>query len=104
MTLWQTVLLGSVAVLALKVVGYLVPPSLMERPTPARVANLTTVALLAALVVTQSFERGGDLVLDARVPAVVVAGVLFALRVPFVVVIVAAALIAAGIRLLGWMA
>lgn len=103
MTLWQTVLLGSVAVLALKVAGYLVPPALMERPTPARVANLTTVALLAALVVTQTFERGGDLVLDARVPAVVVAGVLFALRVPFVVVIVVAALLAAALRLLSWM-
>jgi hypothetical protein len=102
-TVWQTVLLGSVAVLALKVVGYLVPPALMERPTPARVANLTTVALLAALVVTQTFERGSDLVLDARVPAVVVSGILFTFRVPFIVVIVAAALIAAGLRLLGVM-
>lgn len=104
MTVWQTVLLGSVAVLALKVVGYLVPPAFMERPTPARVANLTTVALLAALVVTQTFERAGDLVLDARLPAVVLAGILFALRAPFIVVIIAAALSAAGIRALGWMA
>lgn len=104
MTVWQTVLLGSVAVLALKVVGYLVPPAVMERPTPARVANLTTVALLAALVVTQTFERGADLVLDARLPAVVVSGVLFAMRAPFIVVIVVAALLAAGLRALGWMA
>lgn len=104
MTVWQTVLLGSVAVLALKAVGYLVPPALMERPTPSRVANLTTVALLAALVVTQTFERAGDLVLDARLPAVVLAGILFAFRVPFIVVIVVAALVAAGLRLLGWMA
>lgn len=104
MTVWQIVLLASVAVLALKVVGYLVPPSLMERPTPARVANLTTVGLLAALVVTQTFERSGGLVLDARVPAVVLAGILFAFRVPFIVVILVAALTAAGLRLLGWMA
>lgn len=102
MTVWQIVLLASVAVLALKVVGYLVPASVMERPTPARVANLTTVALLAALVVTQTLERGGALALDARVPAVVVAGILFALRVPFIVVIVVAALLAAGLRALGW--
>ncbi|MGV3711873.1 AzlD domain-containing protein [Pseudolysinimonas sp.] len=104
MTVWQIVLLASVAVLALKVAGYLVPPSLMERPTPARVANLTTVGLLAALVVTQTFERSGGLVLDARVPAVVLAGILFAFRVPFIVVILVAALTAAGLRLLGWMA
>lgn len=103
MTVWQIVLLASVAVLALKVAGYLVPPSLMERPTPARVANLTTVGLLAALVVTQTFERSGGLVLDARVPAVVLAGILFAFRVPFIVVILVAALTAAGLRLLGWM-
>lgn len=104
MTVWQIVLLASVAVLALKVAGYLVPPSLMERPTPARVANLTTVGLLAALVVTQTFEREGGLVLDARVPAVVLAGILFAFRVPFIVVILVAAPTAAGLRLLGWMA
>lgn len=104
MTVWQIVLLASVAVLALKVAGHLVPPSLMERPTPARVANLTTVGLLAALVVTQTFERSGGLVLDARVPAVVLAGILFAFRVPFIVVILVAALTAAGLRLLGWMA
>lgn len=104
MTVWQIVLLASVAVLALKVAGYLVPPSLMERPTPARVANLTTVGLLAALVVTQTFERSGGLVLDARVPAGVLAGILFAFRVPFIVVILVAALTAAGLRLLGWMA
>jgi len=102
MTVWQIVLLASVAVLALKVAGYLVPASVMERPTPARVANLTTVALLAALVVTQTLERAGGLVLDARLPAVVLAGILFALRVPFIVVIFVAALTAAGLRSLGW--
>jgi len=100
MTVWQIVLLASVAVLALKVIGYLVPPSLMERPTPARVANLTTAGLLAALVVTQAFERAGSLVVDARLPAVVLAGILFALRVPFIVVILVAALTAAGLRLI----
>ncbi len=104
MTVWNIVLLASAAVLGLKVVGYLVPPSFLERPRPSRVANLTTVALLAALVVTQTFERAEGLVLDARLPAVVVAGILFALRVPFIVVILAAALVAAGLRMLGWMA
>lgn len=104
MTIWNVVLLASAAILALKVAGYLVPPSFLERETPSRVANLTTVALLAALVVTQTFERAGGLVLDARLPAVLVAGILFALRVPFIVVIVVAALVAAGLRALGWMA
>lgn len=104
MTVWQIVLLGSVAVLATKALGYLVPPRLLERPTPARIANLVTVALLAALVVTQTVERGGGIVVDARLPALVLAAGLLALRAPFLVVVAAAALAAALLRLAGWAA
>jgi len=103
MTVWHIILIASLAVFALKLAGYLVPASLLERPTPARVANLLTVALLAALTVTQTLERAGGVEVDARVPAVIVAGVLLWLRAPFIVVVVAAALVAALIRLLGWM-
>ncbi|CAN5297034.1 hypothetical protein BH09ACT5_BH09ACT5_22060 [soil metagenome] len=99
MSIWQTIILASIAVLALKLLGYLVPPSFVERPTPARVANLLTVALLAALIVVQTFGGVQGFVLDARVPALIVAAVLFALRVPFIVVVAAAALVAALIRL-----
>jgi len=103
MTVWHAILLASIAVFALKLAGYLVPPSLLERPTPARVANLLTVALLAALTATQTLETAGGIVLDARVPAIVLAAVLYALRVPFIVVVIGAAALAALIRLLGWM-
>jgi hypothetical protein len=103
MNIWTIILLASLAVLVLKLLGYLVPPSFMERPTPSRVAALLTVALLSALVVTQTLERDHQIVLDARVPAVGVAAILLALRVPFFVVVLSAALVAAGLRLLGWM-
>lgn len=103
MTVWHAILLASIAVFALKLAGYLVPPSLLERPTPARVANLLTVALLAALTATQTLETAGGIVLDARVPAIVLAAVLYALRVPFIAVVIAAAALAALIRLLGWL-
>lgn len=103
MTVWHVILIASIAVLALKLVGYAVPPSVLERPTPARVANLLTVALLAALTATQTLERAGDIVLDARLPAIVLAAALFALRVPFIVVVLAAALCAALVRALGWL-
>jgi hypothetical protein len=97
-TVWQIVILASIAVLAIKVVGYLVPPRLFEKPTPARIANLLTVALLAALIVVQTLGSGRGIALDARVPAVAVAAGLFALRVPFIVVVIAAAATAALIR------
>lgn len=100
MTIWQIVILASIAVFALKLAGYLVPPSFIEKPRPARVANLLTVALLAALIAVQTLGAGQSIVFDARVPAILVAAGLFALRVPFIIVVAAAALVAAGIRLL----
>lgn len=98
MTVWQIIILASIAVLAIKLVGYLVPPSLIEKPTPARIANLLTVALLSALIIVQTLGNGQSIVLDARVPALIVAAGLFALRVPFILVVAAAALVAAGLR------
>ncbi len=104
MTTWDVVLLASAAVLALKLLGYLVPPSFIERPTPSRVATLLTVALLAALVVTETIQGAPGVVIDARLPALGVAAVLLAVRAPFIVVVIAAAATAALLRLLGWMA
>ncbi|MEO8261332.1 MAG: AzlD domain-containing protein [Pseudolysinimonas sp.] len=104
MTIWNAILLASLIVLVLKLAGYLVPPSFMERPGPSRVATLLTVALLSALVVTQTIERDHQIVLDARVPAVGVAALLLVLRAPFIVVVLSAAVVAAVLRLLGWMA
>ena len=100
MTVWQTIILASIAVLALKLVGYLVPPRIFERPTPARLTNLLTVALLSALIVVQTLGAGQGIAVDARVPALIVAAGLYALRVPFILVVAAAALTAALIRLL----
>ncbi|MCS5714979.1 AzlD domain-containing protein [Herbiconiux sp. CPCC 205716] len=100
MTAWQIVILASIVCVALKVAGYLIPPKAFEHPTVARIANLMTVALLAALIGVQTLGVGQAIQVDARVPAVLVAAVLYALRVPFVVVVIAAALVAAGIRML----
>ena len=104
MNIVTVILLASLAVLVLKLLGYLVPASVMERPTPSRVATLLTVALLSALVVTQTLERDHQLVLDARLPALGAAAILLAIRAPFIVVVISAAIVAALLRLAGWMA
>ena len=104
MTLWTAVLLASVVCLALKTVGYLLPTSWVQAPRPARTADLLTVALLAALVAVQTLGAGQALAVDARVPAVLVAAGLLALRAPFLVVVAAAAVTAALLRLAGWAA
>ncbi|CAN5373375.1 hypothetical protein BH11ACT4_BH11ACT4_05190 [soil metagenome] len=100
MTTWQIIILAAVAVFALKLAGYLVPPSLLERPRPARIANLMTVALLAALIVVQTVGAGTRIFFDALVPALLVAALLLAVRAPFIVVVAGAAVTAALIRLL----
>lgn len=102
MTVWQIVLLASILVLVTKLLGYLVPPRVLETPAASRTADLMTVALLSALIVVQAVGAGQGLAIDARLPALAVAAGLFALRVPFILVIIAAAGTAAGIRVLGW--
>lgn len=102
MTLWLIVIVASLACLALKLAGYLVPPTVLDKPMPSRIANLLTVALLSALVAVQTLGAGTGLQVDARVPALAIAVILFALRVPFVVVVILAAATAALIRLSGW--
>jgi len=95
-----TVVLASVAVYSWKLLGYLVPSRFIS-PRLRVVSDRITITLLAALVGIQGFAVGSELQLDARVPALVVAGVLLALKVPYIIVVAAAAAVAAGLRSLG---
>ena len=104
MTLWTAVLVASIICVALKTLGYLIPPRFLEAPKPARIADLLTVALLAALVAVQALGVGQGIVVDARIPALLVAAGLLVFRAPFLVVVVAAAAVAALLRLAGWAA
>lgn len=102
--IWWAVIAASLVVFAIKFAGYLVPQKIVSGPAVSRVAGLVTVALLSSLVVSQTLASDSGIALDARVPAVLVAGALLWLRAPFIVVIVAAAAVAAGLRALGWLA
>ncbi len=102
MTMWSAILIASIICVALKTVGYLIPPRWLEAPRPMRIADLLTVALLAALVAVQTLGAGQAIVIDARVPALAVAAGLLLLRAPFLVVVAGAALAAALLRLVGW--
>lgn len=101
MSLWSAILLAALICLALKAAGYLVRPKVLEAPRTARISDLLTVALLAALVAVQTLGDGQAVTVDARVPALLVAGGLLWLRQSFLVVVVAAALVAALLRLFG---
>lgn len=101
---WLAVLASSAVVYATKLAGHLVPRRLLDDPRITRTAALITVALLAALVAVQTATGGGTVQLDARLAALVVAAVALILRAPFIVVVVLAAVSAAVLRALGWMA
>lgn len=104
MSVWSAVLLAACICVALKAFGYLIPAHLLEAPRPARISDLLTVALLGALVAVQTLGAGQAVVVDARVPAVLVAAGLLWMRQSFVIVVVAAAAVAALLRLVGWAA
>jgi len=97
--IWMAVLVASLGCYALKLVGLSVPERVLDHPVAQRIAGLLPIALLAALVVVQVFGGTRELVLDARVVGLGVAVVALVLRAPFLVVVAAAAVAAALVRL-----
>jgi branched-subunit amino acid transport protein len=68
-------------------------------PDPVlRVIALLAPALLAALVVTQTFARDSDVMVDARAGGLLAAGIAVALRASLLITIAVAALATAGLR------
>ena len=103
MTNWTVVLLASALAYATKLAGYLVPEGWVEGPKRSRVLTLLPVALLSGLVAIQTFGGdGGSLHVDARLAAVGAAIVLLLLRANFLLVVIGAAVVAGGLRALGW--
>jgi len=96
---WAGIIVASVSCYALKLAGLSLPQSWLRDPRIQRTVPLLPIALLAALVGTQTFSLGRHLVLDVRAASLVVAIVAVALRAPFLVVVAAAAATAALLRL-----
>jgi hypothetical protein len=99
MSIWLGIIIGSIAVYSWKLIGHLVPRRILDHPRVAASANLLTVALMSALVGVQTFTTQNQIVIDARFAAMLLAVLLTALRVPFLVMVAAAATLAALIRL-----
>ncbi len=98
--LWLGIAIMTVGCFALKVAGLSVPAGLLNHPLTVRAADLIPVALLGALIAVQVFGDGSTLSIDARALGLAVAAVLLSLRVPFLPMVFAAALVAALVRML----
>lgn len=95
---WTLVLVLAAAAYAFKLLGLVIVGS---RPLPAPIERslaLVPAALLSALVVTNGFADGRDLVVDERAAGLAVAAVAAWKRAPFVVVVVLAAATTALLR------
>jgi branched-subunit amino acid transport protein len=97
---WVAVLAGSAACYLLKLLGLSVPQRVLDNSRVRRIATLLPVAVLAALVVIQTFTLGNRVVLDARAAGLAAAVVAVLLRAPFLVVVALACVTTALVRLL----
>jgi len=96
--MWTAVLLACVGCYLLKLAGLSLPERVLSHPTVERVADLIPVALLAALVAVQVTADGSSLTVDARLLGLGFAVIALVLRMPFLVVVVGAAVVAALAR------
>lgn len=98
---WLAIVLGALITVVLKGAG---PALLGTRQLPAAAQRLVIVlpaAVLAAIVVVQTFADGRSLVLDARAVGIAAAGFALWRRANLLVVLVAAAGTTALVRLVG---
>lgn len=100
MTVWIIVIGTAVGCFLLKLVGYLVPARVLDHGPTRRAVELVPVALLAALVVVEAVASGRHYDLDwPRLAGFCVGALAVLLRAPFLVIVIAAALTAALLRL-----
>jgi branched-subunit amino acid transport protein len=97
---WPAVIVVGAATIALKGLG---PAILGGRELPRAVAGpvaLLAPAVLAALVIVETFGATRSLVVDARLAGVTAGAAAIALRAPIYVVVVVAAAVTAALRAL----
>ncbi|MFJ6418903.1 AzlD domain-containing protein [Paeniglutamicibacter sp. NPDC091659] len=100
--MWWWILAGCAAAYGIKMLGFLVPEKLLENEKMTRAAGALTIGLLASLTTVNAVASGGSVEFDARIGALVAAGIALLLRAPFLVVVISGAAAAALLRWLGW--
>ena len=99
--MWGWVIAASLACLATKLAGFLVPRRLLDDERTVMTMAGMTVGVLAGLIGISTFTTGWEIVVDARLAALIVAVIALRLRAPFLLVVVLGAAAAALARLLG---
>ena len=94
--LWIATLGASAACYLLKLLGYLVPESWLNRPRIQRINELVPVVLLTALVSVQTFASENEVTVDHRLVGVSAAAIALKFRLSFPIMMIIAALASAA--------
>jgi branched-subunit amino acid transport protein len=95
---WVSVLVVGLATIAIKAAGPVLAGGRELPERAGRVVDLLAPALLAALVATNALATDNEIVIDERAAGLGAAAVAVLLRAPLLVVVLAAAGTAAGLR------
>jgi hypothetical protein len=87
---WAAVAALCGAAYALKILGALAASRTPETAAEGGRLELLVVPVIAGLIVVQTLGQGSDLVVDARLPAMMVAGALIWRKAPLLLVVLAA--------------
>lgn len=99
--IWTIVIGTVVGCYLLKLAGFLVPERVLDHGPTRRAVELVPVALLAALVVVEAVASGRHYDIDwPRLAGFAVGALAVWRRAPFLVIVVAAAVTAALLRLI----
>ncbi|ANW62239.1 hypothetical protein MMUR_05260 [Mycolicibacterium murale] len=99
MNVWTVVVLASLACVAAKAIGYVMPEKVVESGPVRRSADLVPAALLAGLISTGIATDQGHLDIGPPAAGLLTAAVLFYFKVPFLPTVIAAALVTAVLRM-----
>ena len=98
---WTAVLLLCGAAYALKLVGAVAASRVEDGAAAGGRLDVLVVPVIAGLIAVQVLGDGRDVVIDARLPALLVAAVLIWRKAPLLLVVVAAGATAALLRAAG---
>ena len=95
--IWIATLVTSFICFVLKLLGYSLPESILNKPIVQRINSLIPIALLSALVAVQTFGIEKSVQIDHRLAGVVVAGIALRFKASFPVMMLLAAVTSAAI-------
>lgn len=98
---WWAVLALCGSAYALKALGVVLADRIPRSALTGDALDIVVVPVIAALILVQTLDGGREIAIDARLPALLVAALLIWLKAPILVIVLAAGMAAALLRLAG---